>query len=251
MAIIVGDLHGFVEKAQMFLAYKPEEEHIALGDYVDSFHEFQNRQIETLQLLLDSSAVLLWGNHDLHYLRTPPWLCTGFQHYKEAPLIDLIEQNKNRFKAAYAVDGWLCTHAGVHVRVARPKRCRGNIDLLAKKLNADMEKFLNKPETYQRLNYMAPSPPIFNIGQGRGGSSNFAGIFWYDFRRDLGLDTSIKQIFGHTETKEPAITEAYVALDTTNNLSACWVFDTATEELVNLPVKRHCEFIRQNGGAWT
>ncbi|MDD2540636.1 MAG: hypothetical protein PHH28_06280 [Desulfuromonadaceae bacterium] len=30
MAIIVGDVHGNVEKVRAFLDYKPEEEHIAL-----------------------------------------------------------------------------------------------------------------------------------------------------------------------------------------------------------------------------
>jgi hypothetical protein len=252
MAIIVGDIHGNAEKVRAFLAYKPETEHIALGDYLDSFLEPQILQILALQLQLDSPAVLLWGNHDLHYLRTPPWLSTGFQHGKEEPLIQLVEAHKHRFLAAYAVDGWLCTHVGVHVRVSRPKRCRGNVDLLAEKLNADMMKYLQKPETYQRLNYIAPSPSIFNIGQGRGGNSNFPGIFWFDFRRELGLDTSFKQIFGHTEGKTAIYGDPnYICLDTTNNSTECWLFDTETGGLFCLPIKRQCDFLRQNGGTWT
>jgi hypothetical protein len=35
MAIVVGDIHGDVEKVQVFLCYKPEVEHVALGDYLD------------------------------------------------------------------------------------------------------------------------------------------------------------------------------------------------------------------------
>jgi predicted phosphodiesterase len=251
MAIVVGDIHGNVEKVRAFLDYKPEEQHIALGDYLDSFTEPQILQILTLQLLVDSSAVLLWGNHDLHYLRTPPWWCTGFQHGKEEPLIVLIEAYKYRFKAAVAVDGWLCTHAGVHVCVARPKRCDGNVDRLAKKLNEDMLKFLQKPEIYQWASGMRPSPAIFKIGQGRGGSNgDFGGIFWHDYKREPGL-AHVPQIFGHSEGKEPVRGEnrilgeftPYICLDTTNNQNDCWVFDTATGELVSLPLKRRAPMI--------
>lgn len=36
MAIIVGDIHGGSKKARMFLEYKPEVEHVILGDLMDS-----------------------------------------------------------------------------------------------------------------------------------------------------------------------------------------------------------------------
>jgi hypothetical protein len=186
---------------------------------------------------------MLWGNHDIHYLQPPPWWCTGFQWKKEKPLQEIIEANKYRFKAAYAVDGWLCTHAGVHIRVARPKRCDGDIVKLAEKLNADMLKFLKNPVTYQGPNYITPSPTIFNIGKGRQGGSNYAGIFWYDYKREPGL-APIKQIFGHTETKEgPVMTENYIALDTTNNKSTCWFYDTAVNELVEVLLPRRIALI--------
>ena len=34
MAIIVGDIHGNVEKTTRFLDYRPDQPHLALGDYV-------------------------------------------------------------------------------------------------------------------------------------------------------------------------------------------------------------------------
>jgi hypothetical protein len=46
-------------------------------------------------------------------------------------LHEIIEANKGWFLAAYAVDGWLLTHAGVHIRVARPLRCAGDVAMLA------------------------------------------------------------------------------------------------------------------------
>ena len=234
MAIVVGDIHGNLEKVRAFLDYKPEVEHIALGDYVDSFHEAQEQQIEALQLLLDSKAVLLWGNHDLHYLKTAPWFCTGRQWNQEwvDKFVRIINRNKSRFLAAYAVDGWLCTHAGVSSTL---QQGLDDVRAIADMLNAYFVVWYKKPVCFQfpsgRLTVKADS--IFNIGFGRGGEGGVGGIFWFDFLRESGL-ADIKQIFGHTETKEPVVSENYVALDTTNNKEFCWLYDTSENELVRL-----------------
>jgi len=231
MAIVVGDIHGNVEKVRVFLDYRPEQEHIALGDYFDSFYEPLERQLECLQLLLYSPAVLLWGNHDLQYLSTPPWYCLDYQHGSKQPLVDIIEANKWRFKAAYAVDGWLCTHAGVHVSIAKRKSVVPDI---ADRLNAYMSNFLENPVTYQQDNFIASGPPIFNVGKRAGhGNARFSGIFWFDFQKETGL-APIKQIFAHTELSEPVVAENFVALDTSNVRDKCWLYDTVTNELVML-----------------
>ena len=44
----------------------------------------------------------------------------------------------------------------------------------------------------------------------------------------------MKQIFGHTETREPVLTETYVALDTTNCGDTCYLYDTEVNEIVKL-----------------
>lgn len=231
MAIIIGDIHGFYEKAEAFLAYRPDQEHIALGDYLDSFNEPQERQIQTLQLLLDSPATLLWGNHDLNYLETPPWTCTGYQWHSHEPLVKIIEAHKQRFLAAYAVDGWLCTHAGCHIRVAKHLTDAGEI---AAMLNRKMVDYLDRPTKFLLQNKTLPCPSMFHVSVVRGGDNRNGGIFWFDFKRETGL-ADVKQVFGHTETKEPIITDSYVAIDTTNNRSNCWIFDTEKNELVRLP----------------
>ncbi len=233
MAIVVGDIHGNVEKVQAFLAYKPEEEHIALGDYLDSFYEPQGRQLLALQLLLDSKAVLLFGNHDLHYLfPIAPFISTGFQYGKEDKYFDVITAHKDRFLAAYAVDGWLLTHAGCHIRLAKHKTDAVQI---AAMLNKKMTEYLVHPS--------ASPEGIFAIGLGRGGNNRIGGIFWYDFKRETGL-APVPQIFGHTETGEgPVITENYVALDTTNNKSTCWFYDTTTNEIVKIQLPRRIALI--------
>src|ERR1039457_4744802 len=107
MSIIVGDIHGDVEKAKAFLAYKTEEEHVALGDYLDSYVEPLERQLECLNLLMDSNAVLLLGNHECHYLKHPLFHFAGYKLAHADAFQNILEANLDRFKAAYTVDGWL------------------------------------------------------------------------------------------------------------------------------------------------
>jgi len=75
MAIIVSDIHADIKKAQAFLAYKPDAEHIFLGDLIDSRDPkvtFED-ELACLELILASDATLIWGNHDLAYTRLRPW----------------------------------------------------------------------------------------------------------------------------------------------------------------------------------
>ena len=139
MAIIVGDIHGDVEKARAFLEYEPAEEHVALGDYLDSFSESLESQVECLQLLMNSQAVLLLGNHECHYLKKALFRFAGFNYDHLRIFQDILEQNIQRFKAAYAVDGWLCTHAGLHRGLTAGVK---NVDRLASLLNRSFERYL-------------------------------------------------------------------------------------------------------------
>src|SRR5450631_1170265 len=77
MAIIIGDIHGDIEKAKAFLEYKPQIVHIVLGDLVDGRKSglTLKDELDCLDLLFHSAAVLLWGNHDLAYTLEQPWGC--------------------------------------------------------------------------------------------------------------------------------------------------------------------------------
>ena len=113
MPLVIGDLHGNLTKARAFLNYKSDVEHICLGDYIDSFNETPEKQLECLDILINSDAILLWGNHDIHYLPNSPWNCIGFQPGMEDAFGNIFSDafKHDRIVAAYAVDDWLCTHA--------------------------------------------------------------------------------------------------------------------------------------------
>jgi hypothetical protein len=228
MAIVIGDLHGNLEKTRIFLEYKPDEVHIALGDYVDSFYEPQESQLQSLELLLSSMSILLWGNHDFNYHSTPPFFSTGYQFGLEEPYREIIMGNLSRFKAACVADGWLCTHAGLADWLAGGET---DVNVLAGRLNSELAAWLSGPrEEYDG---------IFAIGKARGGSGlrNSGGIFWFDFMRERDRLAPVKQIFGHTEIREPKVSENYVALDTTNNMRYCWLYDTVENGLVRFEIE--------------
>lgn len=230
MAIIVGDIHGDLEKVQAFLNYKPDHEHIALGDYLDSFIEPLERQVETLKMLMSSNAVLLLGNHEVHYLEYAPFQFAGYKFEYFHIFQDMLEKNLDRFMAAYAVDGWLCTHAGLRRGLSRLK----NVDHVAKIQNLRFRKFL-----YRRFyNYGKPTDY-------RGQS-----IFYHNYWMEENSLAPMKQIFGHVEMKRPDVTENYIALDTTNFTNSCWLYDTKAGELVQLPLEPKIGRVRFSGGGW-
>lgn len=224
MAIISGDLHGNRAKAAAFLDHKPDELHVCVGDFVDSFTESGERQLECLQLLMDSPARLLWGNHDLHYLPNPLWRCNGFQP-KMAPIfreIFLAALENGRITAACAADGWLCTHAGVHPAL---------ID--TEMTSEDAAQYLNAAFPEQLA---AGRGPLLYVAPARGGYDPYGGIFWFDpFREREEPSRKVgKQVFGHTERREPHVTSWWACIDTVNS-PLCWVFDTALHQAVQLP----------------
>jgi hypothetical protein len=224
MALVIGDLHGNLAKAQAFLNYEPDVEHICLGDYVDSFTEAPERQLECLKLLIDSDAVLLWGNHDIHYLPNSPWICSGFQPKIAGAFKEIFSDafEKGRIMAAYAVDEWLCTHAGVHPYMTdkpmKPAQA-------AEALNQAFHDQLHEGRG-----------PLFYVSPGRGGSNLFGGLFWFDpFREGVDPCEQVgRQVFGHTERKEPHVTDRWACIDTTNALP-CWVFDTLSGKAFMIP----------------
>jgi hypothetical protein len=211
VAIICGDIHGNLEKTRAFLDYKPEVEHIALGDYVDSFYEPVSRQVMTLQLLLDSTTVMLWGNHDLHYLITPLFQFPGFNLDHAQEFQEILEANIQRFKVAYVADNWLCTHAGVH-------------------------QGLVKGRTVQELEHLFCEEWQLYL-QDRGRDYRFKSIFKFDFMGEGCLaPDSIKQVFGHDELSDAAFINPNCVSIACSDPGTVWIFDTATNEIKDIGV---------------
>lgn len=269
MAIIIGDIHGDLPLAQAFLAYEPEEDHVALGDYVDSrdpkvpFAE----ELACLELLIESGSVLLWGNHDLAYTPEHPWknycrfgvvadlevqcwttgndyLSRLFTQNGALYYADIFESRyhvaraKGQIKAVYAADDWLCSHAGVSTALtAALPGCpwdSENTSAIAAWLNAEFEReFTEKCFPWHQSLISYGSGPLFCIHWTRGGGDRYGGIFWYDPEWELRYppDPWVKQIFGHTGTAGPMRKKNHINIHIDDGW---WCFNTKTSSFVKL-----------------
>jgi predicted MPP superfamily phosphohydrolase len=109
-----------------FGPYEPDYElYVFLGDYTDSFTETNQTIRENLleiikfKTLYPNNVILLWGNHDVEYLKNLPWLkmddhVSGFRPEVHYDLYDIFNTNKDLFQVAFKINNYLFSHAGVH-----------------------------------------------------------------------------------------------------------------------------------------
>lgn len=269
MAIMISDIHGDMEKAQAFLAYKAASKHIVLGDLVDNTIKgiSLDDELACLDLLFASDAELLWGNHDLAYSLEQPWHCnTGHalpsedmvktkyidesEYLKEVLkakgevsvrdiITDRFHSHPGRMRVAYAVDGWLCTHGGIGPEMAAciPSGiiAAGQIEIV-RWLEVEFIREFSVPvplmqdDRTQRYGH----GPLFQIPPCRRGPHKWGGIFWYDCHGEITNPSPLvgKQIFGHTPAPYPERTAYWINLNTFAR--GIWVFDSEENRLVNL-----------------
>jgi hypothetical protein len=194
MALCCGDIHGNYPKAKAFLEYRPEKEHVFVGDYFDSFRATDSLLAETAKMIFDSNSICLVGNHDMQYFSnaTAHMKCSGFRP-EAFSFIHLMEMYKHRIQATYVVDDFIVAHGGI---VRELGRHFDDINELSEWINSEFDQFKNDVvirESHSR---------IFNISGARGGSDTFSGPFWADYRYE-NYDVRFNQVFGHSHTSAP------------------------------------------------
>jgi len=226
-------------------------------------------ELECLELLIASESVLLWENHDLAYTPEQPWGCYtefGKIHdsevdrytYQSDYLLDKYQVNgdlwsrdvfedryqaartNGRFRAAYAVDGWLCTHAGVSPGVADiipPEIISSGASSIADWLDEEFQREFRIPVN-KANNGRQPRlglGPLFQIHRCRFGDDPFGGIFWFDPIGEMTDPSPLvgKQIYGYTPVPYPEIGEYWVNLNAFEE-DGIWVFDTQENRLIEI-----------------
>jgi len=247
MAIIIGDIHGDLAAAKAFLAYRAAKSHIALGDLVDSRTDISYEdELACLEFLLASDSLFIWGNHDLAYLPERPWKPYG--PYGETAFRDLYHQHRNRFSAAFAIDGWLLTHAGVSPQLTKimpTKIARGGVEAVAVWLNQEFEKQLQIPVPGIMRGTRYGHGQLFQIAVCRGGQGHYGGIFWFDESGEQSQPAPAwPQIFGHTPVLRPQRKKGWIIREgkvadgaqwiNLNAKAGIWVYDTDTDEIVEI-----------------
>lgn len=199
MAIVISDLHGNKLKCETFLKYKPEEEHIIIGDFLDSYHASDEDIIDTMKLAIEAGATLCIGNHELNYIQPQHsyFRCSG---YRNNPIFGhYLNQNKHKFNAVLMRDGFFISHGGLSKKHGKNFE---SMEHAVESINTEFDKYIKSPIVPESL------PWLFDIGGIRGGRQDISGIFWLTFNYGKYYN-KFDQVCGHTCGKEVRINHNY------------------------------------------
>jgi len=195
--IAIGDIHG--RDNWKNISVEDFDKIIFLGDYCDSFYFPDAAILNNLKEIIElkkkfpEKVVLIFGNHDVHYIFYPQYRATGFRESMRFVLHDLFEENYSLFQIAFQINNYLFTHAGVsnawfakHEQILlRYGYQKENISLA---------------ETLNRILNSSSRDILMEVGSIRGGYSwNTGGIVWAD-RSETKNDflNGFHQIVGHS-----------------------------------------------------
>ena len=118
--LILGDIHGR-DIWKQIVANEIFDKIIFIGDYFDTYDisveiQKQNfRDIIAYKIANMDKVILLFGNHDFHYLKNAKQHYSGFQAFQKIDIQELLEPNiKNGLiQMCYIYDNLLFSHAGI------------------------------------------------------------------------------------------------------------------------------------------
>jgi len=228
--LTIGDLHGrnvwknFAdidwllkadEDSAGYGGFEPEYNYyVFLGDYCDAFDktnvEIKENLLEVLKFkkLYPKNVILLWGNHELHYVLSSPWMhsnkyeCSGYRPEMRFDLYELFNKNFELFQMAFQIENYLFTHAGVH---------KGWYNTRFDKEFYKVEEYLKRLEIDYTINNLADKlnlafihrlECIFDVGHRRGGYCKVGGPLWLDKELANKPLKGYKQVVGHSACKD-------------------------------------------------
>ncbi len=228
--MVIGDLHGrdvwkmfgdigMLLKADKdaagFGAFEPDYDfYIFIGDYCDSFNIDNTHIKENLldvinfKKLYPNNVIILWGNHELHYVLDTPWVgngtyvCSGYRAEVHYELYQILNTNFELFQMAFQIENYLFTHAGVHKGWYKDRFVKQFVELEKK-----MEIFeLDYPnETLaDKLNFafIHRMKEMFDVGHRRGGRCKVGGPLWLDKQLANKPLEGYHQVTGHSSCKD-------------------------------------------------
>lgn len=202
--IIIGDIHGRTNwKTLIDPLYATN---IFVGDYFDPYDseidfdmmsENFNTIIE-LKKKYPDNFILLYGNHDLHYMKECQERYSRYQAYCAREISELLKDNEQYFHGvAYTIgDKYIVTHAGITNTWATKYVVDINLEL------QQMENKINNLWKHYKTAFMfEPNGGPWDV-YGDDYSQSPLWIRPYSLAQDnLYKGTDVIQIVGHTQTK--------------------------------------------------
>ena len=194
--LLVGDLHGNFDLAVKLTYWARRKGYsiVYYGDLTDSFEYSKRDQLKTLLLVIDQlkagRAWCLWGNHDLSYINSPLFACSGYTPTKEKYFKEAYKELLNHPRFTPFIDlKWeedkkiLLTHAGLAPEMVPVRK--------------DPIEFLEESFKDRAQAFNTPMP-LLMPGKLSGGRQPVGGITWLRSGETQGGFPNLIQIVGHT-----------------------------------------------------
>jgi len=218
--ISVGDVHGFDTWKQALNYWRPEEEEtlidqfdyiIFIGDYVDDFDHTDEQIYKNLLEIIElkekypHKVILLWGNHEMHYLFGPTQhKCSGYRTSMYLRLNTLLNEKRDLFQLAFQIKNYLWTHAGVH-RGWYADNIERQTYVIRKGQECEWLEIDKSGTIADTLNFCfeAQHQPIYDCSFYRSGRAKVGGPLWADFIETYRKPIlNYHQIIGHTRRSQ-------------------------------------------------
>lgn len=219
--LIFSDVHQDIAKVRRIVDVEGADFNVCLGDWFDSFVYDDNKDVaDAAGYLKDfvgrKNCYSLIANHDQSYLFPSIYTkCSGYEKRKFQIIMDVLgprkDEVRNKLLWYIWVDGYLCTHAGLHPSFAKLNPTIESVDaFLEIETRRANEKIRNGSDYW-----------VYAAGLNRGGYRDFGGLNWLDFNTEFEPLGDIKQIVGHTKSEKIRAHHSYGGIDVINAHNLC------------------------------
>lgn len=118
--LAIGDIHGRTRWKEVLATETHWDKVVFLGDYFDAWDDFTpTHQLQNFLEIMDfkrenpDKAVILFGNHDFHYMEGVKDFYSGYQATARFDFQKALRENRDLIQACYKWGKYLFTHAGV------------------------------------------------------------------------------------------------------------------------------------------
>ena len=203
--VAIGDIHGRNYWKQIVDQEQDADMFVFVGDYFDSFTikgpEQINNFLDIVEFKKQSKVpvILLLGNHDYHYY---PGIedngTSGYQTLMAPSIKHVVDDNKQHLQAAYQVDEFVFTHAGLSSEWLDDNIVMWDVPNLAMYVN---DLFYYQPQKLAYRPYKQVGSTVYGVGGY--GSETFQGPLWIRPKALMAanketLRKQIIQVVGHT-----------------------------------------------------
>jgi predicted phosphodiesterase len=214
--ISIGDTHGRLQWKTIVAKEHDADLYVFIGDYFDTRNRGYsgNRQIENFKDILEfkkanpDRVILLFGNHDFHYIKNIGEDYSGYQAGYALEIGELVEHaiNKDLVQMCYMHDKYFFSHAGLTKTWVKATLAPNNID---PQVNDVMVNEIN--------DFLKYKPRVFGFSIGENmsmtGDDITQGPIWV--RPRSLFDDMVKEIVcvvGHTPVKKIYLNESFPSI---------------------------------------